>query len=152
MQLFRLAVAALAAPFAGLAPDVLSGVRFGQVAFGTGAFMLAMLVSEVVSRIGAQRAIFGSMLILDGLYLAWLSHSTGGMASPFRYLILLHLVAVVLLASYRTGLKLALWHSLLLFVVFHAQEAGTLDPPQNATDLPGSDYGQLLAFALVFWF
>ena len=152
MQFFRLGVAALAAPFAGLAPGVLAGVRFGQVAVGTGVFMLAMLVSEVVSRLGAQRAVFGGMLILDGLYLAWLSHSTGGMTSPFRYLILLHLVAVVLLASYRTGLKLALWHSLLLFVVFHAQEAGILARPENATDLPGSDYGQLLAFALVFWF
>ena len=152
MQYFRLGVAALAAPFAGLAPDVLSGVRFDQVAAGTGAFLLAILASEIVSRIGGQRAIFGAMLILDGVYLAWLTNSTGGMVSPFRYLILLHLVAVVLLASYRTGLKLALWHSMLLFVVFHAQEAGILDRPEDAADLPGSDYGQLLAFALVFWF
>ena len=151
MQLFRVAVAALAAPFAGLAPDVLSDVKFDHVAAGTGAFLFATILSEGISRIGAQRAVFGAMLLLDGIYLAWLAHSTGGIASPFRYLIALHLVAVVLLASYRTGLKLALWHSLLLFVVFHAQEAGILDTPQAAEDLPGSAYGQLLAFAAVFW-
>jgi diguanylate cyclase (GGDEF)-like protein len=150
MQLFRLAVAALAFLFAGVAPDLL-GVRFDEIAVGIGAFLLAMIMSEGLSRLGGQRAIFGAMLIADGLFLAWLSYATGGVASPFRYLVLLHLVAVVLLASYRTGLKLALWHSLLLFVVFHAQEAGILEGPRGVADLPGSEYEQLLAFAAVFW-
>jgi diguanylate cyclase (GGDEF)-like protein len=151
MQLFRLAVAALAFLFAGLAPDLFSDLRFSQVAAGTGAFLLATIASEALSRVGWQRAIFGGMLIVDGIYLAWLAHATGGNASPFRYLVLLHLVAVVLLASYRTGLKLALWHSILLFVVFHAQEAGILEAPRGVADMPGSDYEQLLAFAAVFW-
>lgn len=151
MQLFRLAVAALAVVFAGIAPDLFTDLRFSQVAAGTGAFLLATATSEALSRLGWQRALFGGMLILDGIYLAWLAYSTGGIASPFRYLVLLHLVAVVLLASYRTGLKLALWHSLLLFVAFHAQEAGILDRPGGVTGLPGSDYEQLMAFAAVFW-
>lgn len=150
MQLFRLGVAALAVIFAGVAPDLFSDLRFSQVAAGTGAFLLVTAVSEGLSRIGWQRAVFGGMLIVDGIYLAWLAYSTGGIASPFRYLVLLHLVAVVLLASYRTGLKLALWHSLLLFVVFHAQEAGILEEPRGVA-MPGSDYEQLMAFAAVFW-
>lgn len=150
MQLFRLGVAALAVVFAGVAPDLFSDLRFSQVAAGTGAFLLVTAVSEGLSRIGWQRAVFGGMLIVDGIYLAWLAYSTGGIASPFRYLVLLHLVAVVLLASYRTGLKLALWHSLLLFVVFHAQEAGILEEPRGVA-MPGSDYEQLMAFAAVFW-
>lgn len=151
MQLFRLAVAGLAVLFAGLAPDLFSELRFSQVAAGTGAFLLVTAVGEGLSRLGWQRTLFGGMLIVDGIYLAWLSYTTGGVASPFRYLVLVHLVAVVLLASYRTGLKLALWHSLLLFVVFHAQEAGILDKPRGVAGLPGSDYEQLLAFAAVFW-
>ena len=151
MQLFRLGVAALAVVFAGVAPDLFSDLRFSQVAEGTGAFLLITVVSEGLSRIGWQRAVFGGMLIVDGIYLAWLSYSTGGIASPFRYLVLLHLVAVVLLASYRTGLKLALWHSLLLFVVFHAQESGILEEPRGVAGLPGSDYEQLMAFAAIFW-
>jgi two-component system, cell cycle response regulator len=108
MQLFRLTVSAVAVLFAGLAPDLFSDLRFSQVAAGTGAFLLATLASEGLARLGWQRALFGGMLIVDGIYLAWLSYATGGIASPFRYLVILHLVAVVLLASYRTGLKLAI--------------------------------------------
>ena len=104
MQLFRLGVAALAVIFAGVAPDLFSDLRFSQVAEGTGAFLLVTILGEALSRLGWQRALFGGMLIVDGIYLAWLAYSTGGIASPFRYLVLLHLVAVVLLASYRTGL------------------------------------------------
>ena len=55
-------------------------------------------------------------------------YATGGTQSPLRFLIYLHLVAVSLLASYRTGLKIALWDSLLLFVVIYAQAAGLLPP------------------------
>lgn len=150
MQLFRLVVAALAVIFGVLAPDLFN-VEFTQVAAGTGAFLLATVAGEGLWRLGRQRALFGGMLILDGIFLAWLSYATGGIASPLRYLILLHLVAVVLLASYRTGLKLALWHSLLLFVVFHAQEAGILEPPRGQSALPGSEYQQLAAFVAVFW-
>ena len=53
---------------------------------------------------------------------------TGATQSPIRFLVYLHLVAVSLLASYRTGLKIALWHSLLLFVVLYAQAAGLVPP------------------------
>ncbi len=63
------------------------------------------------------------MLLVDGLYLALAMYATGGTQSPMRFLVYLHLVAVSLLASYRTGLKIALWHSLLLFVVLYAQAA-----------------------------
>ena len=65
--------------------------------------------------------LFGSLLMLDGLYLAWASYMTGGSNGPLRYLILVHLGAVTLLASYRTGVKMALWHSLLLLCVFYAR-------------------------------
>ena len=63
------------------------------------------------------------MILFDGLYLAWAMYVTGGTQSPLRFLVYLHLVAVSLLASYRTGLKLALWDSLLLLVVLYAQAA-----------------------------
>ena len=53
--------------------------------------------------------------------------------------------------SYRTGLKLALWHSLLLFVVFHAQRANVLDPRDAALEVAGSEYQHLATFASSFW-
>ena len=73
-------------------------------------------------------AILSILLLLDGLYLAYAMYATGGTQSPMRFLTYLHLVAVSLLASYRTGLKIALWHSLLLFVVIYAQAAQLLPP------------------------
>ena len=63
------------------------------------------------------------LLLVDGVYLIGAMYLTGGMGSPIRFLVYLHLVAVSLLASYRTGLKLALWDSLLLLVVLYAQAA-----------------------------
>src|SRR3990170_2578967 len=70
------------------------------------------------------------MILLLGMRFALASamYATGGTQSPIRFLIYLHLVAVSLLASYRTGLKIALWHSLLLFVVLYAQAAQLLPP------------------------
>ena len=51
---------------------------------------------------------------------------TGGPLSPLRFLLLVHVVAVTLLASYRTGLKIAAWDSLLYLVVLYAQAARIL--------------------------
>ena len=48
--------------------------------------------------------------------------------APSASSIYLQLVAVSLLASYRTGLKVALWDSLLLFVVLYAQAAQLIPP------------------------
>ena len=70
--------------------------------------------------------LFGAFLLVDGVFLATIVYANGGLASPFRYVILLHLVTVSLIASYRTGLKLAIWHSLLLMVVTEAQRVGLL--------------------------
>ncbi len=82
-----------------------------------------VLLAEVALRWLPHRAalVFSSMLILDGVWLAWTGYLTGSLESPVRYAVLLHLGAVALLASYRTSLKLALWHSLLLYALFIAQ-------------------------------
>jgi diguanylate cyclase (GGDEF)-like protein len=68
------------------------------------------------------------LLLVDGVFLAAATYATGGTGSPLRFLIYLHLIAVSLLGSYRTGLKIALWQTLLLFVVLYAQAAGMLPP------------------------
>ena len=153
MQLLRLALVVAASSFSLLAPELIGGRGFGDLLAGTGLYLLLSLVSEGIWRLSRRRGLtlFGGMLILDGVYLAWLSYMTGGSGSPLRYLIVLHLVAVALLASYRTGLKLALWHSLLLILVFHAQEAKILEPTKAAIALPGTEFQRLVAFVAVFW-
>ena len=50
------------------------------------------------------------------------------MESPIRFLIYLHIVALSLLASYRTGLKIAIWYSLLFLALIYAQAAALLAP------------------------
>src|SRR3954453_11942363 len=153
MQVFRLAIAVAAMGFALVSPATL-GVTMPKLAATTGAYLLISLFGEWLWRLAQRRGLllFGGMLIIDGIYLAWMGYATGGSVSPLRYLVLLHLVAVALLASYRTGLKLAMWHSILLFVVYYAQQAQILQPLGLAVrSLPETEFQRLTAFVIVFW-
>jgi diguanylate cyclase (GGDEF)-like protein len=128
----------------------------GDVGAVTAVYLLVTLGTLAAHRLprGTAVALYGLSLMLDGIFLAWASYVTGGAGSPARYLILLHLMTVVLLASYRTGMKLALWHSLLLVVVFYAQDGGLLRP-LDADPVPlgiGTPTQQLVAFSAAFWF
>src|SRR3990170_4124303 len=91
------------------------------------------------------------ILLLGGVFLASAMYATGGTQSPIRFLIYLHLVAVSLLASYRTGLKIALWHSLLLFVVLYGQ-AASLMPPVDVIPGRGIDFDRMPVLNVTsFW-
>jgi signal transduction histidine kinase len=61
---------------------------------------------------------------------------TGGAASPLRVVLFAHVIGVILVISYRTGSKLALWHTLLYLLVVEAQRAELFRPA-----LPGSSDG-----------
>ncbi len=131
---------ALGTPFA-----VLAAMSLGYVVVAG----LAELLRRRVSRYGF--AVLSVLLILDGLYLAYAMYVTGATQSPIRFLIYLHLVAVSLLASYRTGLKIALWHSLLLFVVLYAQAASLL-PPIDVIPGRGIDFDRMPVLNVTsFW-
>ena len=151
-QIFRLAVVA-GVVFALVRSPGLATVDTALLLATTGGYLLLTLVGYGLWKALAGQALtlFGGLLIVDGLYLAWLSQATGGSASPLRYLILLHLVAVALLASYRTGLKLAMWHSLLLWVGYQLQESGQLPVADATRALPGSELDRLLLFAAMVW-
>ncbi len=114
----------------GLADPWGLGISTAQLVILTAGYLgLALVMAALGQR--SPRASFATltvMLLVDGLYLAAAMYVTGGTQSPLRFVVYLHLVAVSLLASYRTGLKIALWDSLLLFVVLYAQAAGMLPP------------------------
>jgi diguanylate cyclase (GGDEF)-like protein len=124
LLILRTAMAGVVIAWAALRPEVL-GVAWTDLAAVTATYLGVSLIAEVGRRrIPEHRfALLTMPLLLDGLFLAYAMYATGGTASPIRFLTYLHLVAVSLLASYRTGLKVALWHSLLLFVVLYAQAA-----------------------------
>ena len=154
MLAFRIVAAlgvAVAVPYAHghlFAPEqtiALAIAGYLALAFGSHALW------RLVRRRGST--LFGLMLIVDGAFLAWAAYATGGAASPVRYLIVLELLAVSLLASYRTGIKLAIWQSLLVVAVYYAQEGGVLTPIDdgNRTNLVGSPAQQTVAFVVVLW-
>lgn len=120
----RLAMAAIVTGWALLRPEVL-GIELVILLAVSGLYVVTAVADEWARRLSHRRGLWliTLMLLLDGLYLAWAMYVTGGTQSPLRFLVYLHLVAVSLLASYRTGLKLALWDSLLLMVVLYAQAA-----------------------------
>ena len=128
LQILRVLMAAMVLAAGLLTPDVI-GARFTELVLGTAGFLLLTAIAEGLRRLERGRGllIISASLIIDGLYLAWVLYSAGGVLSPLRFLLFVHVIAVTLLASYRTGLKVTLWHSLLSFVIYYAQTAGVLE-------------------------
>jgi diguanylate cyclase (GGDEF)-like protein len=120
----RVVMAVFVLIWAWVRPDV-SAVPLTTLATLSIGCVSASVLLEVVRRRSGRRALWviSGLLLVDSVYLIGAMYLTGGMGSPIRFLVYLHLVAVSLLASYRTGLKLAFWDSLLLLVVLYAQAA-----------------------------
>jgi len=152
LLMLRIAMAAVAVTWSAIRPEAL-GTPFAVLAAVSAGYVVVALLSELlrrrVSRYGF--AVLSVLLIMDGLYLAYAMYVTGATQSPIRFLVYLHLVAVSLLASYRTGLKIALWHSLLLFVVLYGQ-AASLFPPVDVIPGRGIDFDRMPVLNVTsFW-
>ena len=153
MRIFRLALTIGVTAYAAYAPQVAS-VPVIAIAAGAGLYLAFTLLIEGVWRLTGGRSLllFGIMLIADGIFLAWLVYGTGGPVSPFLGLTLVHIIAVTLLASYRTGLKLAMWHSLLLLCVYYAQDAQMVAPGMAHPPVPDPDaFQRLVLFVGISW-
>src|SRR5436190_12367183 len=90
----------------------------------------AALSAALRARRSVALVAFTVALLGDGLLLAAAWYEFGGLAGQVGYVVVLHAVAVTLLGSFRTGAKLALWHSLLALVVVEAIGSGVLRPGQ----------------------
>ncbi|MDQ4024955.1 MAG: sensor domain-containing diguanylate cyclase [Actinomycetota bacterium] len=139
LQALRAALALVVLAAAGLSGDVV-GAGLDDLLLPSVGYLVLSATGEGLRRAGRTRGLVtvGGMLLVDGLFLAWILYLTGGTQSPLRFLVYVHLIAVTLLASYRTGLKLALWHSLLFFVVFYAQASGIVPQIDSGADTLGS--------------
>ncbi|MGZ4114054.1 MAG: diguanylate cyclase [Actinomycetota bacterium] len=111
----------LVASMFGLAPR--RGSLLVSVAF-VGVSALLEMLRRATGRRGL--AVIAAELLLDATYLSWVAYASGGAASPLRFLVYAHLVAVTLIASYRTGVKLAAWYSLLFLTTLYAEATGIL--------------------------
>ena len=155
MQALRVVFACVVIASAIFASQIV-GASIEDLSIATSCYLLCSAAVEVLRRLEGRRGITTAMcmLLVDGIYLAWIVYSTGGTQSPLRFLIFLHLIAVTLIASYRTGLKIALWHSLLFFAVFYAQKADLLQPsasPAGAAAVPGLVERLSVFNVLAFW-
>jgi two-component system cell cycle response regulator len=137
LVLVRLAFAATMTVLGFFGADLIGPGR-DHLMVVTGAYLLGTVGFEGLRRLrhGRGLVITSVMLLVDGIYLSWVTFATGGPTSPLRFLIYMHLISVTLLASHRTGLKVALWHSLLFFVAFYAQLAGLVEPLMKITGTP----------------
>ena len=99
----------------------------GDVAVLAAAYVALTVAVEVVRRRSPAVAqpVMSWMLLVDGAFLALALAFTGGADSWVRVLVFFDVTAVTLVVSYRTGLKLAVWYALLLFLG-HAAAAADL--------------------------
>ncbi|HSH61710.1 MAG TPA: sensor domain-containing diguanylate cyclase [Acidimicrobiales bacterium] len=147
LQVFRLTMIAAVLLGAALWPETV-GAPQRALAPVTAVYALLTAAVEVVRRSLHRRCLtlVGALLLADGLWIAAVVARTGGPRSLLTVLVGLHVVAVTLLASYRTGLKIAVWHSLLFILAHTLREAGITDrwdPPAfaGAGDVPVSMVG-----------
>ena len=153
LQIYRLGIAVIV----GIAWLTLPGIRelpLAHLGIVTAGYLACGLACDAIWRASGRRGLFllGVLLLVDGLFIAWLAYSTGGTTSPLGVLFLIQVIAVALLASYRTAVKIALWDSLLALVAFHAQEAGILGAvPRAAADLDGTQFRLLVLNLVVLW-
>ena len=148
----RVVMAGFVLVWAWIRPDVSAVPIDALLALSVG-YVAASVVLEGSRRRSGRRglSVITGLLLADGVYLIGSMYLTGGMGSPIRFLIYLHLVAVSLLASYRTGLKLALWDSLLLLVVLYAQ-AAQLMPAVDVMPGQAIEFEQMPIVNLIaFW-
>ncbi len=153
LRAFRVLAAAIILGGWALLPQTRGASAQLLVAVSAG-YVIGMLAVEMLWRTSRRRAswIFGLVVMFDAVYLAWATYGTAGLSTPLQALLLLQLVTVSLLASFRTGLKLALFSSLLLLCAFYAQEAGLLRfVGGRALSFDDSDYRLICAQISIYW-
>lgn len=134
-------------------------VGISRLAFvlGTIAYLSLTAAPLVLVGLGRDRvlALLEGTLLVDGIYVLWVMSVTGGVQSPFRMLIFVHIAVITLLASHRTGLKIALWHTLLYLVLFEATVTGIYRVTGGSLQEAATGGSALRVFVLfqigVFW-
>lgn len=126
----RLVLAAAVAATAVALPSVVTGPA-GALEVAVALYALVSLVTAAATNPRSSApvavAILQAGLLIDGIFLVSAIALTGAAASPLWFLLVAHLVATTLLGSYRTGLKIAVWETLLASLVFALIDAGWID-------------------------
>jgi len=153
MRVLRLVAAAIVLVAWAAVPET-RGAPLGTVVLVSVAYLAVLGVVDAAWSVSGRRGqtLFGFMLMADATYLVWASYGTAGVGSPLRILVLLQLITVALIASLRTGLKLAMWSSMLLVGAYHLHELGLLRSLGNPHVRFGAGgYREIIVDVVIFW-
>ncbi|HSS09794.1 MAG TPA: hypothetical protein VLL25_07925, partial [Acidimicrobiales bacterium] len=120
---------ALFAVRVGLAGAVLLAVAISGREMGVGldvvgpltvAYLGVGLAAEGLRRAATVRAVNvqNVMLLTDAVFIALVVAPTGGPRSELMFLFYVHLIAVTLLGTHRTGLRVAIWDAFVFLLIY----------------------------------
>ncbi len=121
LMIWRTAVLLLAVGGVVAVPD-LRVVPAGGVLGAVTGFVAASAVLTLLARkrVRGVRSLARALILGDAVAVVALSLGVGGVHSPLRYLLILQAVEATLLASFRTGLKVVAWQSLVVSSLYSA--------------------------------
>jgi diguanylate cyclase (GGDEF)-like protein len=113
LQVTRLVMAGLAVVAAAALPESVTEPE--EVVLAAVVYAVGTTGLELFRRRWRVRSplFISATLMLDGIWVAIVLSDGGGLYGPLGVLVYLHVVAVTVLLSWRTGLKVAVWHLLL---------------------------------------
>lgn len=153
VHFLRLVLAALVIVARLALPDLMGG-DLALLATGTAAYLAVSVAGYFLWRAKRGRGLilFNALLLLDAAFLVWAACAGGGVESPPAYALFAYVVAVTLAASYRTGLKLVLWESLLLLLAADARGTGVLSAlGLRAHTAGGLEHRRVVLVVLALW-
>lgn len=127
LQVARLALAAGATVTAAL--GLIGHASLGQVVGASVLYLLLTATTLLAPSLTRRRwaiALSGSALLVDGVYVAALTYAGSGFGTPVTAAVVLHVIGVTLLSSFRTGFKVAIWHTLLVSSAVELARSGLL--------------------------
>jgi len=148
MRLFRLLLVATVVGYWWVQPAA-RALPAPTLAAVTAAYLALSALGGRAWRLRRDRAIslFSVTLLADGVYLAIVAYTPRDSLPPLRYLVLMHVIAVTLLASFRTGLKVTVWHTLLIWLDIQLRASGAYGP----APAPGQETARVVAFTAILW-
>ncbi|MCW2539139.1 MAG: Response regulator pleD [Frankiales bacterium] len=113
-------------------------------------YLVLCLLTPLSPRVGRQFAIAiaSAGLLADGLCGAILLVSLGGPTGMVTYLIVVHVMGVCLLMSFRSGIKVALWHSIAVMCAIEMVRDGVFQAVTATTEFP---YRHYVVFLAAIW-
>jgi two-component system, cell cycle response regulator len=156
LQLVRIATVALVIAAAAFAPDQL-GLTIQQVLPLTLGYLVVCFLGETIDRFRARRRnrprtpMQQMLLPIDSVYLAVLTVPSGGAQSDFILLFAVQLIAVTLLASPRTGVRLAMWDSVLLIAISLLELGGPIGQLLGAQKVVSPSTGAVVVRIVGLW-